>query len=73
MSFASRIRERRKALGITKAKLAKLAGLTRPSITRYEKGLTKNPNAHSLERLADVLGVTADYLLGRGSNFKRRS
>ena len=48
---------------MNKAQLASKAGLTRPSITYYENHNTK-PTLQSLRKLADVLGVSVDYLIG---------
>ena len=37
------------------------------SVSHFETG-HRFPNAESLRRLADALGVSADYLLGRVKN-----
>ena len=49
--------------GLTQAELARAAGLTHASISRFENGLNQ-PVAGTLRRLAAALGVSADYLIG---------
>ena len=47
--------------------LAKRAAVPKISVSHFETG-HRFPNAESLRRLADALGVSADYLLGRLKN-----
>ncbi len=61
--IGSRIKRCRLALGMSKAKLALKAGLTRPTITYYENR-NVSPTLQSLRKLADALGVSVDYLVG---------
>ncbi len=61
--IGDRIKRCRLALGMSKAKLASKAGLTRPTITYYENR-NVTPTLQSLRKLADALGVTVDYLVG---------
>lgn len=58
-----RIKRCRLALGLSKARLASKAGLSRPTITYYENRHA-TPTLRSLRKLADALGVTVDYLVG---------
>lgn len=60
--FAQRLRELRKQKDLSQTELGKLAGLHYTHIGRYERG-TSRPSGDTLKRLADVLGVTSDYLL----------
>jgi transcriptional regulator with XRE-family HTH domain len=48
--------------GISQRQLADATGMTEVSISRYVKG-KRIPSAEILGRIADVLGVTTDYLI----------
>ena len=61
MSFASRLRERREALGLTQAELGKLLNITGSAIGNYENGIS-SPKADILYRVFDVLQCDANYL-----------
>lgn len=61
-----RIREARKRAGYNQEQLAELARLNRVTIAKYESGKIE-PGAQALMRIADVLEVTVDELLGRDS------
>lgn len=62
--FQERLKQERKALGLTQRVFADKLGITQPSYTRYEKG-TSQPTLKTLVAIADVLDVSIDYLLGR--------
>jgi transcriptional regulator with XRE-family HTH domain len=49
----------------TRATFAKKIGLNKNQLSAYIKG--KVPKAHTLKRIADGLGVSVDYLLGKES------
>ncbi|WP_034542117.1 helix-turn-helix domain-containing protein [Liquorilactobacillus mali] len=49
---------------MTQAMLADKVGLTRQAITAYEAG-RNFPGEHELNKLADVLCVSVDELMGR--------
>lgn len=59
----NQIRMARRNAGITQEQLSKSLGINRATLSRYESGEI-NPPASQLQRIADVLGVSADYLLG---------
>lgn len=61
-SFSARLRRLRKEKELSQTDLGKLADLHYTHIGRYERG-ESFPTADSLGRLADALGVSADYLL----------
>jgi len=65
-NLADRIKRCRRALGMTKAQLASHAELPRAPISRYEGKQTKDMSVKSLKKLTQALGVSADYLAGRG-------
>jgi len=59
-----RIRQRRLVRDWTQQELAKLAEIPYPTLSRLERG-EQSTHYERLARLADVLQVSADYLLGR--------
>jgi HTH-type transcriptional regulator, competence development regulator len=48
----------------TQEYVADLVGVARPTYTAYERG-TKQPQLETVNKLADLFEVSADYLLGR--------
>lgn len=62
MSFAERLADRRKELGLTQQGLADLAGIHMMQVHRYESGNTQ-PSLEVLKKLAVALRVSADQLL----------
>lgn len=63
MSFAQELKQRRKALGLSQAELARRLGLTQQAIGKWENGKS-SPDPATLTRIANELGSTADQLLG---------
>ncbi|KIU24949.1 helix-turn-helix domain-containing protein [Weissella cibaria] len=61
MTVYERIKEISKARGMSLQSVAKAAGLSQNMIYQYK---TVNPKTETLRTLADVLGVSVDYLLG---------
>lgn len=59
-----RIRERRKALGLSGDELAKKIGKTRSTIYRYECGDIENLPIELLIPLADALQTSPEYIMG---------
>lgn len=70
-SLYDKIRNTRKALGISQVELASLLYVSRQTIANWEKGITV-PDARSLEKLADVLHVSVGSLLGDVDNVTRK-
>ncbi|WKZ85965.1 helix-turn-helix transcriptional regulator [Ralstonia pickettii] len=60
------ISERRRALGLTQARLAELIDLEQEAVSRWERG-TRVPTLYRLQQLSDALDCTVDALLRRGS------
>nr|WP_029423477.1 helix-turn-helix transcriptional regulator [Alicyclobacillus macrosporangiidus] len=58
-----RLREFRKAKGLTQADLSKLSGVPQSVISDIETGTAKNPTVTVLAKLAKALGVTLDELV----------
>lgn len=51
--------------GMTIHDLAKVSGVTPSSIHRIATGDTPDPKVSTVKAIADVLGVTVDYLISR--------
>ena len=62
-AMTDRIRQRRKALGLTAAQVAKALGVSRATVYRYEAGQIEKLPARALEPLAALLQTTSGYLL----------
>jgi transcriptional regulator with XRE-family HTH domain len=66
MTLGERLKDARKQAHYTQVELGKKIGALHNSISNWEKGRNA-PDANTLERLCQVLGVSADYLvLGEG-------
>jgi len=52
---------------MTQAKLAETVGVTATTMSRWISG-SRVPKANHLLYMADALGVSADYILGRTDN-----
>ena len=63
MFIGSRVRELRKAKGLTQQDLADMINVTKVSVCCYEKG-TRTPNLDTFVDLINALDTTAAYLLG---------
>ena len=59
-----RFKEARLQAGLTTVQLAQKMGLTQAAVSQWESG-KKVPGIETISRLADLYGVTVDYLLGR--------
>jgi transcriptional regulator with XRE-family HTH domain len=55
-TIGTAIRLRRRALGMTQARLARMAGLDQPAVSRLESG-SRLPPLPVLERVANALGL----------------
>ncbi|MBQ4517482.1 MAG: helix-turn-helix transcriptional regulator [Clostridia bacterium] len=64
-----RLREIRKAKGISQLKLAMDLNTTQNTISRYETG-AHEPGIKELIRIADYFQISIDYLLERTNNPK---
>lgn len=59
-----RIREAREAKDMSQEELGKACGTTKQTIYKYESGVVTNIPLDRIEKIADVLGVSAAYLVG---------
>lgn len=64
MDFKNRLKELRKAKGISQATLAERLGLSKSTIGMYETG-DITPSVDALEQIADFFNVDMNYLLGK--------
>ncbi|MDO4750172.1 MAG: helix-turn-helix transcriptional regulator [Eubacteriales bacterium] len=69
MVFGDRLREKRQEAELTQAELAKLVGVTCRTIQNYELGSRRPANMEVIQKLAEALGVTAEYLLGSSGTY----
>lgn len=62
-----KLREIRTARGYTQKQIADMIGVSSVSLSNYERG-AQMPDLEVLKRIADVLCVTTDELLGYNAN-----
>lgn len=62
--FGERLRQLRKTARLTQQGVADRLNIHRTSYTKYETGVVA-PDQQGLVQLAELFGVTVDYLLGR--------
>jgi transcriptional regulator with XRE-family HTH domain len=66
MLHSERLRMRRLKLRLSQRTLGKKIGLDQAYISKLERGQLEGMTVQTLESLADALGVSPNYLLGRG-------
>jgi transcriptional regulator with XRE-family HTH domain len=62
--FGNRVRVARTRRGLTQSQLGERLGVKRSAVSGWEKGRSTPPQDRLYE-MADALGITADWLLGR--------
>ena len=62
--LSNQIKILRKSNNFTQSDLANHLNITQQAVAKWEKGVSE-PDSSSLSKLADLFGVTTDYLLGR--------
>ena len=67
--FPNRLKAVRRAKGITQKAMAECLGIQETSYQQYEYG-KREPNHENTVKIADILNVSVDYLLGRSENPK---
>lgn len=68
MSFGNKIKELRKQAGLSQQELAQKLGVTQKSICNYENDTRFPKGQNVIKGLADIFGVTVDYLLENTDN-----
>lgn len=66
-NIGTKIQKLRESLNLTQKELADKVGITDATLSRYENN-KREPKAEILARMAKVLNVTTDYLIGRTDN-----
>lgn len=67
--FATRLKKTRELGGLAASELAGLAGLSPGYVRHIEKGVRENPGIEAASAIANVLGVSIDYLVrGEGED-----
>ena len=64
MIFKERLKEKRGEANLTQAELAKIAGVSTRTIQNYELGSRKPYQIEVVQKIADALNTTTEYLLG---------
>jgi transcriptional regulator with XRE-family HTH domain len=63
--LGDRIRKTRERYGMSQAELARRIKVSKQTMYQIESNKTPDPGALKIRDIADVLRVSADYLLGR--------
>jgi transcriptional regulator with XRE-family HTH domain len=69
MGFKDRLKEKRVEAKLTQVELAKKAGVTARTIQNYELGNRKPVNMVVVQKIADALETSTEYLLGSSGAF----
>ena len=64
MQFKDRLKQKRIEANLTQPELAEKAGVTTRTIQNYELGNRKPANMEVVQKIADALHTTTEYLLG---------
>lgn len=62
--IGERLREARTSSGYSIRDLARLIGISHPTISRYENGMIDNMNVGTLKLIADALNVSSSWIVG---------
>ena len=65
-TVADRLIELRERMGYTQKYIALTVGVSAPTVSQWESGIRVPKHGH-LQQLADLYGVTTDYLMGRSN------
>lgn len=63
MKFSERLKELRKKADFTQVEVAEKLGISQPAYASWERGV-KKPTQENLVKIAQVLNVSVDYLVG---------
>jgi transcriptional regulator with XRE-family HTH domain len=69
-TIAQRLVRLRKERGITQAQMARALGISQPVVSDYERGALRL-HGELILKVAEILGVSADELLGRDGQQKK--
>lgn len=69
--IGERIKTAREARGLKRKQLCELAGITESALSRYENE-TREPQAAVLGKIAQILNVSTDFLIGNADELERK-
>ena len=64
-TLGTRIRKARLLYGMSQVELARRVGISKTAMNQIEMGETADPRLSRIRAIADILGVSMDYLAGR--------
>lgn len=67
MEFSERLKDLRKQAGLTQVDVAEKLGISQPAYAAWERGV-KKPTQENLVKIAQVLNVSVDYLVGNSED-----
>ena len=67
MEFSERLKELRRKSNFTQVEVAEKLGISQPAYASWERGV-KKPTQENLVKIAQVLDVTVDYLVGNSDS-----
>lgn len=67
MGFSERLKESRKQARLTQVEIAEELGISQPAYASWERGV-KKPTQENLVKIAQVLNVSVDYLVGNSED-----
>ncbi len=67
MEFSERLKELRKKANFTQVEVAEKLGISQPAYASWERG-SKKPTQENLVKIAQVLNVSVDYLVGNSED-----
>lgn len=70
MTIGEKIRALRKQHGMTQTELAEKLNTTKQTIGKYEQGIVTNLPLYRIQEIADIFGVSPEYLTGWGEEKK---
>lgn len=69
MEFSERLKKLRKQAQLTQVDVAEKLGISQPAYASWERGV-KKPTQENLVKIAQVLNVSVDYLVGTSDNYE---
>lgn len=67
MEFSERLKNLRKQAHLTQVDVAEKLGISQPAYASWERG-NKKPTQENLVKIAQILNVSVDYLVGNPEN-----
>lgn len=73
MEMGKRIRDLRIQKGMTQEELGRVIGVQKSAIRKYESGAVENIKRSSIDKMAQLFGVTPSFLMGWDENIVREA